>query len=75
MGSDDDTAGHCTQLFLRLTALGEGSNDTRRRASLREVYFAGVDPDQVHHVIQASLGPKLVSFLPTKKRWKLHMRL
>jgi WD40 repeat protein len=44
-------------IFLRLTALGEGVSDTRRRADRRELYPVGTDPAQVDAVIQALSGP------------------
>jgi WD40 repeat protein len=40
-------------IFLRLTALGEGASDTRRRAARAELYPAGVDPAQVESVLHA----------------------
>lgn len=39
-------------IFLRLTSLGEGVSDTRRRVSTDELFPAGVDPDEVEHVLQ-----------------------
>jgi WD40 repeat protein/energy-coupling factor transporter ATP-binding protein EcfA2 len=45
-------------IFLRLTALGEGMSDTRRRVSRAELYPAGVDPAQVDAVLQALSGPQ-----------------
>lgn len=44
-------------ILLRLTALGEGFNDTRRRTDRAELYLAGTDPAQVDAVIQALSGP------------------
>jgi WD40 repeat protein len=45
-------------IFLRLTALGEGVSDMRRRVSRSELYPAGVDPGQVDTVLQALSGPQ-----------------
>jgi len=44
-------------ILLRLTALGEGVSDTRRRAERTELYPTGTDPAQVDTVIQALSGP------------------
>ncbi|MGD2048283.1 MAG: SUMF1/EgtB/PvdO family nonheme iron enzyme [Chloroflexota bacterium] len=43
-------------ILLRLTTLGEGVNDTRRRAARAELYPVGVDPTQVDIVIQSLSG-------------------
>lgn len=45
-------------VFLRLTALGEGMADTRRRVRREELYLAGRDPAQVDAVLQALSGPQ-----------------
>jgi hypothetical protein len=45
-------------IFLRLTALGEGVSDTRRRVSRSELYPAEVDPEQVDAVLQTLSGPQ-----------------
>ncbi|MFY0562860.1 TIR domain-containing protein [Archangium lansingense] len=45
------------RLFLRLTALGEGTPDTRRRILYSELNFPGVDSTQVEHVLRALSGP------------------
>jgi WD40 repeat protein len=46
------------RLFLRMTALGEGTPDTRRRILYSELSFPGVDSSQVEHVLQALSGPE-----------------
>ncbi|NMO16946.1 TIR domain-containing protein [Pyxidicoccus fallax] len=46
------------RLFLRLTTLGEGTPDTRRRILYSELRFPGVDAAQVEHVLQALSGPE-----------------
>ncbi|WP_164015243.1 TIR domain-containing protein [Pyxidicoccus trucidator] len=48
------------QLFLRLTALGEGTSDpdTRRRVARGELYFPGIAPERVEHVLQVLSGPE-----------------
>jgi formylglycine-generating enzyme required for sulfatase activity len=43
-------------ILLRVTALGEGVNDTRRRANRAELYPVGTDPAQVDAVLQALSG-------------------
>ena len=45
-------------VFLRLTALGDGMADTRRRVRREELYPAGVDRAQVDVVLQALSGPQ-----------------
>lgn len=45
-------------IFLRLTALGEGISDTRRRAMRTELYLTRVDPTQVDVVLQVLSGPQ-----------------
>ncbi|EPX62045.1 hypothetical protein D187_009948 [Cystobacter fuscus DSM 2262] len=46
------------RLFLRLTTLGEGTPDTRRRVPCVELNFPEVDSTQVEHVLRALSGPK-----------------
>lgn len=43
-------------ILLRVTALGEGVNDTRRRANRAELYPVGTDPAQVDAVLQSLSG-------------------
>lgn len=43
-------------ILLRLTALGEGVHDTRRRAERAELYPVGIDPAQVDAVLQSLSG-------------------
>ena len=45
-------------IFLRLTTLGQGVSDTRRRVSRVELYLAGIAPAQVDTVLQALSGPQ-----------------
>jgi WD40 repeat protein len=45
------------QVLLRLTALGEGAPDTRRRVDRAELYPVDVDPRQVDAVLQTLSGP------------------
>ncbi len=46
------------RLFLRLTTLGEGTPDTRRRIPSSELSFPGVEATQVEHVLRALSGPE-----------------
>jgi WD40 repeat protein len=46
------------RIFLRLTALGEGTPDTRRRIVYRELRFPETPAQQVEHVLQALSGPE-----------------
>ncbi|WPB82282.1 TIR domain-containing protein [Archangium violaceum] len=45
-------------LFLRLTALGEGTPDTRRRISRGELVFPEARPEQLEHVLRVLSGPE-----------------
>ncbi|PTL85852.1 TIR domain-containing protein [Vitiosangium sp. GDMCC 1.1324] len=45
-------------LFLRLTTLGDGAPDTRRRVSRGELVFPGARPEQVEHVLRVLSGPE-----------------
>ena len=46
----------CRRIFLRLTQPGEGTEDTKRRASLRELAPAGTDLEAVRAVIERLAG-------------------
>ncbi|WP_224364259.1 nSTAND1 domain-containing NTPase [Hyalangium versicolor] len=46
------------KIFLRLTALGEGTPDTSRRIARGELVFPGTAPEQVEHVLRVLSGPK-----------------
>ncbi|HEX5751644.1 MAG TPA: TIR domain-containing protein [Archangium sp.] len=46
------------RLFLRLTTLGEGTPDTRRRILYSELSFPGMPATEVEHVLQALSGPE-----------------
>ncbi|KFA88196.1 TIR domain-containing protein, partial [Archangium violaceum] len=46
------------RLFLRLTALGEGTPDTRRRIPRAELSFPETPSAQVEHVLQVLSGPE-----------------
>jgi hypothetical protein len=45
-------------IFLRLTSLGEGAADTRRRVTRKELYPGNVEPTQVDAVLTALTDPK-----------------
>ena len=46
----------CRRIFLRLTQPGEGTEDTKRQASLNELLPAGGDFSVIEHVIQRLAG-------------------
>jgi WD40 repeat protein len=46
------------KLFLRLTAVGEGTVAIRRRIARGELAFPGTPPEQVEHVLQVLSGPE-----------------
>jgi hypothetical protein len=46
------------RLFLRLTTLGEGTEDTRRRVSRAELRFTDASPEEVEEVLQRLSGPE-----------------
>ncbi|NPV66039.1 MAG: protein kinase [Anaerolineae bacterium] len=49
------------QMFLRLVTLGEGAEDTRRRASRSELLAIAVDPDLMESLIDTYTGYRLLS--------------
>jgi WD40 repeat protein/DNA-binding SARP family transcriptional activator/ABC-type Fe3+/spermidine/putrescine transport system ATPase subunit len=49
------------RVFLRLTELGEGTQDTRRRAALDELGALPADPAAVHQVLQVLADARLVT--------------
>jgi WD40 repeat protein len=48
-------------IFVRLTELGEGTEDTRRRASFRELASTANDAEQVRHVLNILAEARLVT--------------
>lgn len=48
-------------IFLRLTELGEGTEDTRRRASFDELLSQAEDADRVHAVLNTLAGARLIT--------------
>jgi WD40 repeat protein/class 3 adenylate cyclase len=48
------------EIFLRLTELGEGTEDTRRRASLEELFSHTEEPEEVRLVLNALADARLV---------------
>ncbi|MDW8277708.1 MAG: NACHT domain-containing protein, partial [Anaerolineales bacterium] len=48
-------------VFLRLTELGEGAPDTRRRASLEELRAANAAPETVEHLLKTLTGARLLT--------------
>ena len=65
----DDVLGHfdatqrdlCRRIFLRLTQPGEGVEDTKRRASFRELVPAGADPGAVEAVVRRLADARLIT--------------
>lgn len=49
------------RIFLRLTELGEGSQDTRRRATLNEVLHSGQDSQAVEQLLSTLTNARLVT--------------
>lgn len=49
------------RIFLRLTELGEGTQDTRRRAGLTELAFTDEDADQVTGLLKILADARLVT--------------
>lgn len=48
------------RILLRLTQPGEGTEDTRRRASWQELYPAGANPQDVERVVDALAAARLL---------------
>ncbi len=55
-GLDEEQQRIARNIFLRLTALGEGVADTRRRARREELYTVGAAREDVDAVLQALAG-------------------
>jgi hypothetical protein len=51
----------CRRIFLRLTQPGEGTEDTKRRASFGELVSAGSDPADVESVVGRLADARLVT--------------
>jgi len=65
----------CRRIFLRLTQPGEGTEDTKRRASFGELVPAGADPEDVESVVRRLADARLITTWATRKtparpRWK-----
>ncbi|GAB4510285.1 MAG: hypothetical protein OHK0046_06820 [Anaerolineae bacterium] len=61
-GLGDDGQEAARQLFLRLVTLGEGTEDTRRRAFQTDLLSIGEDPDSMAMVIDAFGRYRLLTF-------------
>ena len=59
---DEASQSAARQLFLRLVTLGEGTEDTRRRALREELENLGMDKSQLSKVIDAFGKARLLSF-------------
>ncbi|MGO9597505.1 MAG: tetratricopeptide repeat protein [Isosphaeraceae bacterium] len=51
----------CRRIFLRLTQPGEGSEDTKRRASFGELVPAGADPLAIEAVVRRLADARLIT--------------
>ncbi len=49
------------RIMLRLTQLGEGTEDTRRRASIDELATAPEEADVVEHIVRAMVDAHLLT--------------
>jgi WD40 repeat protein/serine/threonine protein kinase len=58
---DDDAKEAARQLFLRLVTLGEGTEDTRRRALLSEIMSAYPNEDVMNGVIEQFASKRLLT--------------
>lgn len=61
-GLGEEAQAAASQMFLRLVTLGEGTEDTRRRAILSELLSIGDDPDEMNMVIEAFGRYRLLTF-------------
>src|SRR5271166_3592340 len=62
LGTFNDTEREtCRRIFLRLTQPGEGTEDTKRRASFGELVPAGSDPESVEPVISRLADARLIT--------------
>ena len=62
LGTFDDTEREtCRRIFLRLTQPGEGTEDTKRRASFDELVPAGSDAESVESVISRLADARLIT--------------
>ncbi len=57
----DDEQSITRDIFLRLTELGEGTEDTRRRASFAELLSQADNPDEVRRVLNRLAEARLVT--------------
>ena len=58
---NDDERETCRRIFLRLTQPGEGTEDTKRRASFGELVPAGSDAESVEPVISRLADARLIT--------------
>jgi tetratricopeptide (TPR) repeat protein len=58
---DDARRDLCRRIFLRLTQPGEGSEDTKRRSSLKELVPIGTDPLVVEAVVNRLADARLIT--------------
>src|SRR5512147_310162 len=48
-------------IFLRLTELSEGTDDTRRRAEIEELEIGGANPEQIRPVLTGLADARLIT--------------
>ena len=51
----------CRQIFLRLTQPGEGTEDTKRRATVKEIITAGAKDESIFRVIRSLTDSRLIT--------------
>jgi len=59
---DEDTQAIVRQMFLRLVTLGEGTEDTRRRVLITELFSMNVDDDTIQHILDEFGKYRLLTF-------------
>jgi len=60
-GLDVESQALVKSIFLRLTELGEGTQDTRRRAELEELVPEGADQESVAAALKVLVDARLVT--------------
>ena len=57
----EDERRHVRSAFLRMTALGEGTEDSRRRVTVEELVPVGASPDTIHSLLARLADARLVT--------------
>ena len=58
------------RIFLRLTELGEGTQDTRRRATLSELAPSPEAAPQIESVLNTLADARLITLAKRRSRWR-----